>query len=105
MQLFLTFFLQEGSSGGQRALTHLRVLEKVHSSVNLEEEEEKERNFTLCNAKVGWAGMQSLKERPIPNIKSSSQHKRIPFNSFFRDPAPSCEEVGPPDHFPAKCGE
>lgn len=42
--LSLTFFLQEGFSGGQRTLTHFRVLEKFHSCVNLEREE---RSFSL----------------------------------------------------------
>lgn len=45
------------------------------------------------------------KNRLIPNRNSSSCHKWIPFDSFFRAPTPSCEEVRPPDHFPAKCGE
>lgn len=58
MQLSLTFFLQEGSSGGQWTLMHLRVLEKFYSSVNLEkeEEEEEEGNFSLCNAMEAKAG-------------------------------------------------
>lgn len=44
-QLFsLTFFLQEGFSGGQRTLTHFWVLEKFHSGVHLGWEE---CNFSL----------------------------------------------------------
>lgn len=100
----LTFFLQEGFSGGQRTLTHFWVLEKFHSGVHLEREE---CNFSLVKLLRRQREKQKKKTKFIPNRNQleSSHHKWSPFDRFFRAPTPSCEEVRPPDHFPAKCGE
>lgn len=100
----LTFFLQEGFSGGQRTLTHFWVLEKFHSGVHLEREE---CNFSLVKLLRRQREKGKKKPKFIPNRNQleSSHHKWSPFDRFFRAPTPSCEEVRPPDHFPAKCGE
>lgn len=61
----LTFFLQEGLSGGQGALAYLRVLQKFYGSCNLE----RDKSDLFPRNHVMWV---TLKETDAVNTLNKS---------------------------------